>query len=205
MLRVLIVPEIGGNTMYASMPAAFEGLSDRMQQFVSGLEAVHDFKPFRQLFSNDAEGRRSLRDFEERYPPAIHPVVRQHPMTDRKVLFVNPQFTVAIKGMAESESHALLDQLYRQVSVPEYQLHHQWQPNTLVFWDNRSVQHYAIHDFYPQRRKMERVTIKGDKLVGVEAALSGASVQSQKSNRSAGDKPRFSKHKPVYVKEQERA
>jgi taurine dioxygenase len=107
--------------------------------------------------------------------------------------------------MGESESHALLEQLYRQASVPEYQIRHQWRPHTLVFWDNRSVQHYAIHDFYPQRRKMERVTIKGDRSVGVEAALGGASVQSQKSNRGAGDKPRFSKHGPMDVKEPERA
>jgi taurine dioxygenase len=166
MLRALIVPEIGGDTMFTSMSAAFEGLSDRLQQFVSGLEAVHDFKPFRQLFSGDAEGRRALRDFDERYPPATHPVVRLHPMSGRKVLFVNPNFTVAIEGMGESESHALLEQLYRQASVPEYQIRHQWRPHTLVFWDNRSVQHYAIHDFYPQRRKMERVTIKGDRSVG---------------------------------------
>jgi taurine dioxygenase len=205
MLRALIVPEIGGDTMFTSMSAAFEGLSDRLQQFVSGLEAVHDFKPFRQLFSGDAEGRRALRDFDERYPPATHPVVRLHPVSGRKVLFVNPNFTVAIEGMGESESHALLEQLYRQASVPEYQIRHQWRPHTLVFWDNRSVQHYAIHDFYPQRRKMERVTIKGDRSVGVEAALGGASVQSQKSNRGAGDKPRFSKHGPMDVKEPERA
>lgn len=205
MLRALIVPEIGGDTMYSSMSAAFEGLSDRLQQFISGLEAVHDFKPFRQLFSGDAEGRRSLQEFEERYPPATHPVVRLHPVSGKKVLFVNPNFTVAIKGMSESESHALLEQLFRQAMVPEYQIRHQWRPNTLVFWDNRSVQHYAVHDYYPQRRRMERVTIKGDRPVGVEAGLDGASVQSQKSNRSAGDKPRYSKHRPIDVKEPERA
>jgi len=205
MLRALIVPEIGGDTMYTSMSAAFEGLSDRLQQFISGLEAVHDFKPFRQLFSGDAEGRRSLRDFEERYPPATHPVVRLHPVSGKKVIFVNPNFTVAIKGMGESESHALLEQLFRQAMVPEYQIRHHWRPNTLVFWDNRAVQHYAIHDYYPQHRRMERITIKGDKPVGVEAGLDGASVQSQKSNRSAGNRPRFSKHKPIDVKEPERA
>ena len=205
MLRALIVPEVGGDTMFTSMSAAFEGLSDRMQQFISGLEAIHDFKPFRGLFSGDAEGRRSLRDYEERYPPATHPVVRLHPVSGRKVLFVNPQFTVAIKGMGETESNALLDQLFRQAMVPEYQIRHQWRPSTLVFWDNRAVQHYAIHDFYPQRRKMERVTMKGDKPVGVAAALEGASVQSRKSNRSAGDKAKFGAHKPIDVKETESA
>jgi taurine dioxygenase len=204
MLRALIVPEVGGDTMFTGMSAAFEGLSDRMQHFISGLEAVHDFKPFRQLFSRDAEGRRSLRDYEERYPPALHPVVRLHPVSGRKVLFVNPQFTVAIAGMEETESRSLLDQLFRQAMVPEYQIRHHWRPNTLVFWDNRAVQHYAIHDYYPQRRKMERVTMKGDKPVGVPA-LEGASVKSQKSNRDAGDKAQYGAHKSLDVKEPKRA
>ncbi len=201
MLRAVIVPEIGGDTMFTSMSAAFEGLSERLQNFVCGLEAVHDFKPFRQLFSGDADSRRSLRDFEERYPPATHPVVRQHPVSGRKVLFVNPNFTVAIKGMEEGESRSLLDQLFRQAVVPEYQIRHHWRPNTLVFWDNRAVQHYAIHDYYPQRRKMERVTIKGDRPVGVAAGQAGASVRSQKSNRSAGEKAQHGSHKPIDVSE----
>ena len=205
MLRALIVPEVGGDTMYASMSAAFEGLSDRMQQFISGLEAVHDFKPFRKLFSGDAAGRRSMHEYEERYPPAVHPVVRVHPVSGRKVIFVNPNFTVAVKDMGESESQSLLDQLFRQALVPEYQIRHHWRPHTLVFWDNRAVQHYAIHDYYPQHRRMERVTIKGDRPVGVEAALGGASVESQKSNRGAGDKAGYGKHRPVDVKEPERA
>ncbi|NKB47792.1 MAG: hypothetical protein GKS02_00360 [Alphaproteobacteria bacterium] len=205
MLRALIVPDVGGDTMFTSMSAAFEGLSDRLQNFISGLEAVHDFKPFRQLFSGDTEGRRSLRDFEERYPPAVHPVVRLHPVTGKKVLFVNPQFTVAIQGMEESESRGLLDQLFRQAMVPEYQIRHQWRPNTLVFWDNRAVQHYAIHDYYPQRRRMERVTIKGDRPVGVEVEENSASVKSQKSNRTAGDKAQHGAHKPINVGETEGA
>jgi taurine dioxygenase len=205
MLRALIVPEVGGDTMFASMSAAFEGLSDRMQHFISGLEAVHDFKPCRPLFSGDAEGRRSLRDYEERYPPVLHPVVRLHPVSGRKVLFVNPQFTVAIKDMEEAESRALLDQLFRQAVVPEYQIRHHWRPNTLVFWDNRAVQHYAIHDYYPQHRKMERVTIKGDKPVGVQPALAGASVKSQKSAGRAGDNAQHGGHKPIGAKESETA
>ena len=205
MLRALIVPEVGGDTMFTSMSAALEGLSERMQNFISGLEAVHDFKPFRQLFLGDAAGRRSLRDFEERYPPAIHPVVRLHPLSGKKVLFVNPQFTVAIKGMEESESRGLLEQLFRQAMVPEYQIRHHWRPNTLVFWDNRAVQHYAIHDYYPQRRRMERITIKGDKPVGVVAGPDGASVQSQKSNRAAGDKAQHGAHKPIDVSDSESA
>lgn len=195
MLRAVIVPELGGDTMYTSMSAAFEGLSDRTQQLISGLEAIHDFKPFRQLFSGSAEGRRKLRDYEERYPPAVHPVVRVHPISGRRVLFVNPQFTVAIKDMGEAESRSLLDQLFRQALVPEFQIRHHWRPNTLVFWDNRAVQHYAVHDYYPQRRRMERITIKGDRPVGVADAMAGASVASQKSDR--GGKSGYGRHRPL--------
>ncbi|MEP4377406.1 MAG: TauD/TfdA family dioxygenase [Alphaproteobacteria bacterium] len=183
-LRALIVPDYGGDTLFASMAAAYEGLSDHMQQFVSGLEAVHDFKPFRQLFDDDAESRARLRDFEDRYPPAVHPVVRTHPVSGRKVLFVNPQFTIAIKGMDEAESRAVLELLFHQAEVPEYQYRHHWTPNTLVFWDNRSVQHYAIHDYYPNRRKLERITIKGDRPYSDIPAIGADVVRSRKGARA---------------------
>jgi taurine dioxygenase len=164
------VPAIGGDTMFASMAAAFDGLSDRMQNFISGLEAVHDFKPFRELFDDSEEDRKNVMRWEALYPPAVHPVVRVHPATGRKVLFVNPQFTVAIKNMDERESKALLEILFQQATVPEYQFRHHWAPHTLIMWDNRSTQHYAVNDYFPQRRYMERVTIKGGPVEGVERA-----------------------------------
>jgi len=167
------VPAIGGDTMYASMTAAFDGLSDRMQRFVSGLEAVHDIRPFRTLFGNSEADRKSLQRYELLYPPQVHPVVRVHPVSGRKVLFVNPQFTIAIKDMEERESQAVLDTLFHQALIPEYQFRHRWEPHTIAMWDNRSTQHYAVHDYYPQRRYMERVTIRGGPVVGVEAAPSG--------------------------------
>jgi taurine dioxygenase len=164
------VPALGGDTMYASMTAAFEGLSDRMQRFISGLEAIHDIKPFKTLFGDSDEDRDTLRHYERLYPPQVHPVVRVHPVSGRKVLFVNPQFTVAIKDMDERESRSLLDVLFQQALVPEYQFRHRWAPHTIAMWDNRSAQHYAVHDYYPQRRYMERVTIRGGPVVGVERA-----------------------------------
>lgn len=156
-----IVPEVGGDTAFCSMSAVYEGLSDRWQRFLSGLEAVHDFKPFRSLFPTTREGIERLHRFEELYPPVTHPVVTAHPVSGKKVLFVNPQFTLYIKGMAEDESRTVLEMLYRKTLVHEYQYRHRWQANMLVFWDNRSVQHSALHDYYPNRRMMERVTIKG--------------------------------------------
>jgi len=156
-----IIPEYGGDTVFASMSAVYEGLSDRWQHFINGLEAVHDFKPFRGLFSQDAAGIQKLRMFEDMYPPVTHPLVSLHPITGKKCIFVNPQFTMYIKGMAEDESRTVLEMLYQKTLIHEYQYRHRWQPNMLVFWDNRCMQHSAIHDYYPQRRLMERVTIQG--------------------------------------------
>ena len=92
------LPAVGGDTMFASMTAAYDGLSDRMQLFISGLYAIHDMKPFRPLFDQSSEERKKLQSFELKYPPQLHPVVRIHPASGRKVLFVNPQFTIAIDG-----------------------------------------------------------------------------------------------------------
>jgi taurine dioxygenase len=164
------VPAVGGDTMFVSMSAAYEGLSDRMQQLISGLEGIHDMKPFRPLFGKTQEERQKLQHFELMYPPQLHPVVRIHPVSGKKGLFVNPQFTVGINGMEENESRSLLDLLFRQASIPEYQFRHHWQPHTIAMWDNRSTQHYAVHDYYPQRRYMERVTIKGGPVAGVPKA-----------------------------------
>jgi taurine dioxygenase len=180
MLHAQLVPKIGGDTVFASMIAAYEGLSDRMQHFISGLVAVHDMKPFRSLFGDTDEGRKRMQEFELRYPPAHHPVVREHPITGKKLLFVNPQFTVAIDGMGEEESRSLLEQLFRQAWLPEYQYRHKHEANNLVFWDNRSVQHYAVHDYYPHKRHMQRVTLKGDPPFGPHGA-EHASLRSKKS------------------------
>ena len=165
-LRARIVPEVGGDTVFASMTSAFEGLSDRWQCFLTGLEAVHDFKPFRRLYSGDPASRGKLHAMEEQFPNPVHPVVRLHPVTGKKVVFVSPQFTQHIKGMTEGESQSILDMLYRLIDVPEYQFRVAWKPGTMVFWDNRSTQHYAARDYLPHRRRMERVTLKGDKVIG---------------------------------------
>ncbi len=172
-----ITPEIGGDTMFASMTCAYEGLSDRMQHHIDGLEAVHDFKPFRSLFSNSPEQRAKLRDIEDAYPNPLHPVVAVHPVTGRKILNVNPNFAIRINGMKEAESSALLAFLFQQALIPEYQLRVRWEPGQMVFWDNRSTQHYAVHDYWPQRRRMERLTIKGERPIGVTDAASDVSTK----------------------------
>ena len=179
------VPAVGGDTIFVSMSAAFDGLSQRMKQFISGLDAIHDLKPFRTLFGNSEDDRKNLQHFELLYPPQLHPVVRIHPISGRKVLFVNPQFTIAIKDMDERDGRSLLDTLFYQALIPEYQFRLHWAPHTIAMWDNRSTQHYAVNDYYPQRRFMERVTIRGGPVAGVEPA-DPDSVRKAKSLVPAG-------------------
>ena len=178
-LRAKIAPKVGGDTIFCSMTAAYEGLSDRMKYFVSGLEAVHDFKPWRHLFGETAEGRQKLRDMEDQNPNPTHPVITVHPDTGEKLIYVNRQFTTHIKGMSEPESNAVLQFLFQQVDIPEYQFRVHWRDATMVFWDNRPTQHYAPRDYLPQRRRMERVTLKGTKPLGVDDEL-GAAVTATK-------------------------
>lgn len=177
MLYSKIVPEVGGDTAFVSMNAIYEGLSPKLQSLLSGLEAVHDFRPFKELFPKTPEGRERLRTYEEMYPPIAHPMVAEHPTTGKKVLFVNPLFTLYIKHMAEDESRTLLDLLYRKTYVHEYQYRHRWKPNMVVFWDNRWTQHSALHDYYPHRRLMERVTIQGTSPVPAGPACDAAEVR----------------------------
>jgi taurine dioxygenase len=100
---------------------------------------------------------------EKKFPNPTHPVVRTHQVTGRKAIYVNPQFTKHIVGLPEDESRAILALLYEQAHVPEYQFRLRWKPGTIAFWDNRSAQHYACNDYYPNRRRMERVAVMGDR------------------------------------------
>tara|TARA_B100000676_G_scaffold311792_1_gene383079 strand:+ start:65060 stop:66028 length:969 start_codon:yes stop_codon:yes gene_type:complete len=172
-----ILPDVGGDTAFCNMAAVYEGLSDKLQQFLSGLEAVHDFKPFKTLFPDTEEGRKRLRKFEDMYPKTTHPIVSVHPVTGRKVLFVNPQFTMYIKHMEEEESRTILDLLFRKTYIHEYHYRHKWESNMLVFWDNRLVQHSALHDYYPKRRLMERITVKGTAPIAASEAVEPGMVQ----------------------------
>ena len=158
-LRAKVVPETGGDTMFASMSAAYRGLSERMKQHIHGLEAQHDFKPWRPLFGE--KDRPRLRALEDQFPNPWHPVVRVHPVTGRRVLYVNRQFCTRIKGLKPDESDALLEFLYRQATIPEYQLRVKWRPNTLVMWDNRSTMHRRDPFDKTARRIMHRTQIKG--------------------------------------------
>ena len=171
-LRAKVVPEYGGDTLFASMTAAYTGLSERMKQYIHGMEAIHDFKPWRHLFTSSEAHQRRLRELEQEFPNPSHPLVRIHPVSGRRILNCNAQFTTRIKGLKDDESRMILNYLYGRAAIPEFQLRVKWQPHTVVMWDNRATQHYAPHDYYPQRRTMNRVTIAGDAVVGVSGPYS---------------------------------
>lgn len=156
-LRGRIIPDVGGDTMFADMVAAYEGLSPAMKEWVCTLTAVHDGVGFASYLGISAD------EWYERFPLQEHPVVRTHPETGERALYVNTSFTRSIKGLSKKESDWLLDHLYSFASVPEYQVRFRWQKNSIAFWDNRSCQHYAVADYAPAMRAMERVTIIGDR------------------------------------------
>ncbi|MBV1691890.1 TauD/TfdA family dioxygenase [Novosphingobium sp. G106] len=156
-LRGRTIPEIGGDTMWADMVAAYEGLSPAMKEWICSLTAVHDGSVFATV-----QGKPTS-DFLDRFPPQRHPVVRTHPDTGERALYVNCAFTTHIEGLSKKESDWLLQHLYDQASKPEYQVRFRWRPNSFAFWDNRSCQHYAVADYWPTMRAMERVTIVGDR------------------------------------------
>ncbi len=201
-LRCRISPRIGGDTLFCSMTCAYEGLSDRLQKLIEGLEAVHDFLPFRMLFSDTPNDRAKLRAIEDQFPNPRHPLVRIHPISGRRILNVNRQFTKHIVGMSEQESRSLLELLFAQTTIPEYQLRVRWEKDQIVFWDNRSTQHYAVHDYFPQRRRMERITIVGDIPIGVKASDTAPSAT--KKTRSLRTEGLEAEEAAVPVRQHER-
>ncbi|MEO8812125.1 MAG: TauD/TfdA family dioxygenase [Caulobacteraceae bacterium] len=162
-LRAVEIPPVGGDTLFADMYAAFETLPEAVKAQIDGALAVHDFAHFRTGMRKAGKSEAEIAAFNAKYPAVEHPVVRTHPETGRKALYVNAAFTQHIVGMERSESDALLARLYAQAAVPEHQCRFRWEANSIAFWDNRSSQHYAVSDYWPAVRRMERVTIIGDR------------------------------------------
>jgi taurine dioxygenase len=159
-LRAVQLPSVGGDTCFASMYAAYEALSPPVRTLVDGLTAVHDVtKPMCKAIAA-GHTNLALHEMQERWPPVRHPVVVTHPETGRKGLFVNRNSTTSIVGLSERENDALLPFLLDHARSPEFQCRFHWQPDSIAFWDNRCVQHYAVAD-YVERRVMRRVTIDG--------------------------------------------
>ena len=157
-LRARTLPPLGGDTLWADTAAAYAGLPQAVKDRIEGLEAEHDI--VRSFGGRVTEEKRAqlARDF----PPVRHPVVRTHPETGEKILYVNYTFTSRIVGLDEDESDSLLKLLFDRIKVPEYQVRFRWTPNAIGIWDNRSTQHYAVGDYWPAHRLLERVTVAGD-------------------------------------------
>ncbi|OON39299.1 taurine dioxygenase [Izhakiella australiensis] len=165
LLTSKLLPESGGDTLWASGIAAWEALSDPFKNLLTGLQAEHDFtKSFPEFkYRKSAEEHARWKQAVAKNPPVVHPVVRTHPVSGRKALFVNEGFTTRILGVSEKESAALLGFLFAHTTKPEFQVRWRWQQNDMAIWDNRVTQHYANADYYPARRVMNRATVLGDK------------------------------------------
>ena len=158
------MPETGGDTMWANMYLAYESLSDVMQKFLGGLKAVHDYSnAYDKYFAHLKERPPLTPGQRAKTPPVEHPMVRTHPVTGRKALYVNPGFTTGIVGMPREESDPILEFLFRHSTRPEFIYRHKWRVDDLVFWDNRCTMHYALADYdFSVRRHMHRTTVGGD-------------------------------------------
>ena len=166
-LHAQVVPEHGGDTQWANLEKAHDGLSEPLRRLCTGLVAIHDA---REVFGS-YQDRNVARDEDWRrkaleMPQVEHPVVRIHPETGRRCLFVNPGFTRSIKGFSRRESDGLLQLLFEHSVQPEYVVRWRWSSGDVVMWDNRCTMHYAIDDYGTAPRRVHRVTIRGERPVG---------------------------------------
>jgi len=159
MLQLHILPECGGDTLFASMYAAYEALSSPLKKMLAELSAEHASEHvYRGRYSD-----RGVDDSGKQYPKATHPIVRTHAETGRKALYVNRTFTTRIIGLERNESNALLEFLFDHCEQVDFQIRFRWEKHDLAFWDNRCAMHRAVWDYWPAERKGRRVTIKGDR------------------------------------------
>jgi taurine dioxygenase len=159
-LRCCVSPPVGGDTLWADMGAAWDGLDDDVRARCRALRAVHDIAARYDWGMSPDE----LARFHEEHPPVRHPVMRTHPETGRALLYVNESFVSHLESddLVAAEGDELLEHLVAQARVPEHQCRFRWEPGSVAFWDNRATQHYAVSDYAPARRVMERATIIGD-------------------------------------------
>ncbi|EIB97329.1 MULTISPECIES: taurine dioxygenase [Pantoea] len=165
LLASKVLPAAGGDTLWTSGIAAYEALSEPFKQLLTGLSAEHDFKKSFQEYKyrKTPEEHQRWQQAVDKHPPVQHPVIRTHPVSGKKALFVNEGFTTRIVELSEKESEAVLRFLFAHATKPEFQVRWRWQPNDLAIWDNRVTQHYANADYYPARRIMQRATVLGDR------------------------------------------
>ncbi|HEX4153750.1 MAG TPA: taurine dioxygenase [Steroidobacteraceae bacterium] len=164
-LAAKLLPSVGGDTLWSSCSAVYEALSEPMRRLLEGLTATHSvaksFPPER--WQSDPAFKERYERAVAKHPPVTHPVVRTHPVSGRKGLFVNEGFTTHINELAPRESEALLALLFKLAGQPEFTVRWKWRVDDVAFWDNRVTQHYAVADYLPERRTMHRATVNGDR------------------------------------------
>ncbi|GAA3599325.1 taurine dioxygenase [Nonomuraea rosea] len=172
-LRAVILPPSGGDTSWANSQLAYDSLSAPVRALADQLTAVHDGnREFGYYLAQRRGGQGSVWDGEvvTRLDPVEHPVIRVHPETGRKGIFVNPGFTSHIVGVSDAESRAILDLLYAHLTKPEHIVRHRWRPGDVAMWDNRATAHYANRDYGTAHRVMHRITLRGDRPFGPAAS-----------------------------------
>ena len=155
-------PDLGGDTLFSDSHAAFDGLPENIQMQALGKTAIHDFDGFRRTQLRLGVPKSFIEELRQRYPLAIHPVIRTHPETGKQGIYVNRAFTKYIDGLHTPQSQILFNRLCDEAKRPEYQCRFQWKKGSIAFWDNRAVQHYAASDYFPFKRALDRVTVCGD-------------------------------------------
>jgi taurine dioxygenase len=162
--RVVALPDVGGDTVFASTEVAYDRLSEPLRQVCDGLYAVHDDHQIWRSYATDDDDQARIRAQRE---PREHPVVRVHPFTGRRSLFVNPMYTSHIVGLSSGESASLLALLYEHILQPEHIVRYRWQVGSIGIWDNRSTWHYAVNDYGEEYREIRRISLAGEVPVGL--------------------------------------
>ena len=161
-LHGVSVPQVGGDTLWASMSAAYESLSDGWKEHLEGLEAIHDMGTFRNDYYKDG-GIKSVNNALKKVGSAVHKVIETHPISGLKYLNINQSFTRNIVNESQGPSDHILQFLFQHITKPEFQVRFHWENNSIAIWDNRITQHYAVCDYLPHSRHMQRVTVVNDK------------------------------------------
>lgn len=164
-LEGVIIPEKGGDTIWSCNETAYESLSASMKEFLDSLSCTHSLLFYYEpIFSKWEHGQEKKNEFQRDFPPVSHPLIRTHPYTGKKSLFVNKFFTESVDGLEEGESQALLSFLYGVIEKPEFCVRLKWETGTVAVWDNRCTSHYAVADYYPQTRRLQRAAVAGEKV-----------------------------------------
>ena len=189
-IQITVTPPAGGNTCWLSTSKAYEWLSPGMQKYLEGLTAVHTWEQtgFREALA--AHGEDALITAIKNFKPVVHPVVRMNPDSKRKCVYVNADSTRKILGVDRHEADGIFQFLLNWMKKPEFMVHHQWEPHGIAIWDNRSTQHYALADYWPNPRVNQRVTVnapgtKADKRSVNKTVLKGDKIDWSLANRKA--------------------